>query len=125
MTRTVGWTDVLPAPVSAVASGSTFALADGAPIVVDADAAAPVGEYLGQLLGHATAVRRGTERPPGGIAVLLDPSAPDGSEAYQLEVDAGGVTIRARTAVGLFWGVQTLRQLLPADLGGAIERCPA
>ena len=119
VTRTVGWTDVLPAPVSAVASGATFTLAEGAPIVANSDAAAPIGEYLSRLLGHGTAVRRAASPAAGGIAVLLDPAAPEGPEAYQLDVDADGVTIRARTAVGLFWGVQTLRQLLPAG-GGAI-----
>src|SRR5262245_27232195 len=116
--RPVGWADVLPAPASAVASGSTFTLADGAPIVATSDAAAPVAAYLSTLLEHGTTVRRGSDRPPGGIAVMQDPSAPKGPEAYQLDIDPDGVTIRARTAVGLFWGVQTLRQLMPS--GGAI-----
>src|SRR5690348_4049353 len=102
VTRTVGWTDVLPAPVSAVASGATFTLVEGAPIVANSDAAAPIGEYLSRLLGHGTAVRRAASPAAGGIAVRLDPAAPEGSEAYQLDVDADGVTIRARTAVGLF-----------------------
>ena len=39
----------------------------------------------------------------------LSSSASD--EAYELEVSTTGVTIRARSTNGLFWGVQTLRQL--------------
>nr|BFE83359.1 hypothetical protein GCM10020093_059600 [Planobispora longispora] len=40
----------------------------------------------------------------------MDPA----DEAYELTVDAEGVRIRASRPVGLFRGVQTLRQLLPA-----------
>jgi len=37
----------------------------------------------------------------------------EGEEAYTLEVTQTGVDIRARTPRGVFYGVQTLRQLLP------------
>lgn len=38
-----------------------------------------------------------------------------GDEAYQIEVNAVGATIRARTAAGAFYGCQTLRQLAMPD----------
>ncbi len=121
--RAVSWTDVLPAPVSAVASDAIFRLSDGASIVTqpDSSAAADVGEYLSALLGHGTTVRPGAEPPAGGIALLIDEVAPDGDESYQLDIEANGVTVRARAAAGLFWGVQTLRQLMPGDLTGSIS----
>ena len=49
----------------------------------------------------------------GGIELAIDPSV-KGDEAYRLAVTPHGVTIRAASDRGLFWGVQTLRQLLPA-----------
>ena len=41
-----------------------------------------------------------------------DPSL--GLEGYQLEVGGEGITVRGNSAAGVFYGVQTLRQLLPA-----------
>lgn len=50
------------------------------------------------------------------MALLLEPGR--GEEEYALHVDRDGVTIRAGGGAGLFWGVQTLRQLMP--VGGII-----
>lgn len=54
------------------------------------------------------------------IALKLDPAVA-GEEAYRLDVDPRGIEIRASTGEGLFWGVQTLRQLLPSGVSGAAK----
>jgi hexosaminidase len=119
--RSVVFADVLPAPMSLTpAAGVAFAIADGTPIVAQ-DAAAPVGDYLAAMLGHGLTVRPGREPTNGAIALLLDPAGSDNDEGYQLDVAQDGVTIRARKPAGLFWGVQTLRQLLPGDPSGAVS----
>jgi hypothetical protein len=41
--------------------------------------------------------------------------APGGRDAYRLAIDSNGLTLAAGDAPGLFYGVQTLRQLLRSD----------
>lgn len=49
----------------------------------------------------------------GAILLALDPAFPDTSRgAYALVADAGGVRVTARGHAGLFYGLQTLRQLV-------------
>jgi hexosaminidase len=62
---------------------------------------------------------------PGGVAMqpadLLEISKEGGDEAYALRVSPSGVVIQSRGSRGLFWGVQTLKQLIRANMrDGAI-----
>jgi hexosaminidase len=48
--------------------------------------------------------------------ILLQDNAVQHAEGYLLDVEKDGIVIRARTAAGAFYAVQTLRQLLPANV---------
>jgi N-acetyl-beta-hexosaminidase len=108
---------VVPAPLHSVASpGVSFVLRPHTVIYSDPGAAA-VAEYLAGLLRPATGYPLPVRLRPGGRRgiVLRLGGAPDaGAEGYRLDVTATGIALRARSAAGLFAGVQTLRQLLPA-----------
>ena len=54
------------------------------------------------------------------IELKLDPAV-QGEEAYRLAVTPEQVTISASSDRGLFWGVQTLRQLLPLSKAAPVE----
>lgn len=119
--RTLG--DVVPAPVAVLpAPGTTYVLAPGTRIHAQAGSAeaARIGSYLAGILRPSTGyplpvVGATTPRPANGIFLLLSGAgARVGGQGYRLTATKEAVVIRANTPAGLFAGVQTLRQLLPA-----------
>ena len=115
---------LVPAPASmSVANGPSFAVTASTAIVVDADneEVAATAEWLAGILrpstGFAIPVTRGAGLPPAPAIVLrLRPDAMQAPESYRLVATAASVEISAATAAGIFRGVQTLRQLLPAGI---------
>ncbi|WP_276320585.1 family 20 glycosylhydrolase [Amycolatopsis suaedae] len=119
---------LVPVPVSAQAvAGVTHTLSASTKIYTQAGSAPAraVGDYLAGVLRRSTGfplpvADAPSQTPADGINLLL--SGADsrvGDQGYQLDVAAGSVALRARTAAGLFGGVQTLRQLLPAKVESA------
>jgi hexosaminidase len=83
-----------------------------------------VGHWLRTVLREATGLplREGRELDDtegDGIGLRLDPEL--GPEEYHLVSDSSGVLIDGGSAAGVFWGAQTLRQLLGPD---AYRRAP-
>ena len=124
-------TAVVPAPLSLEARPGSFTLDPETRIIVPEGRpeARPVADYLADLLRRPTgfalpveaaADAPGQASPPAGaIALRLeDLESRLGSEGYLLEVGAEGVLVRAAAPAGLFYGVQTLRQLLPPAVEG-------
>ena len=58
----------------------------------------------------------------GNITLTLDEAVDVvNDEGYLLEVTKQGVNVTARTAQGLFYGMQTFMQLLPAEIESATK----
>jgi hexosaminidase len=110
----------------------SFTVAGGMPIIVapgDAEATR-IGRYLAALIGTSadTIAPRVVEAsalasvssgpaPAGSISLVIDATrAALGPEGYELIVTPERVTITAPRPAGLFYGTQTLRQLLPAAI---------
>src|SRR5690349_12728136 len=120
---------VVPAPVSVTPDPAVrYRLGPDAVVFTSGGAdARQVGHYLAGLLRPATRFRLPVITTPAlpkalpGISLVLGGADPRvGAEGYQLDSTASGVTIRAARPAGLFNGVQTLRQLLPASLSGTL-----
>ncbi len=115
---------LVPAPVSLEETGRGFALTAETRIVFTGSGAdaARTAELLAEALRPATGlplpVVAGDETAVN--AVVLQISSTDlGDEAYRLEVSGERVVITADSGAGLFYGTQTLRQLLPHAVFGA------
>ncbi|WP_137989183.1 beta-N-acetylhexosaminidase [Streptomyces vilmorinianum] len=111
---------IVPAPASVAPGGQPYAITAATRIRVDEDDAESraVGDYLAGILrpstGHPLPVVDADEAR-GGIRLRL--SAEDealGDEGYRLQSGRTGITLTAHRPAGLFRGVQTLRQQLPA-----------
>jgi hypothetical protein len=79
----------------------------------DAFAASLLAEEIGSRTAARARVVEGSE---GEIVLARDAGlAEAGDQGYRLEVKPGGVRASARTGAGLFYAVQTLRQLVRAE----------
>jgi len=114
---------VIPRPVSAELSPTdAFHLTDATWVTYDpeASAAEPVARFLSNLIGNTAETR------PRVVAIAGPDSGPSihlslagsvetlGNEGYELVIETYRVELTAATPAGLFYGVQTMRQLMPA-----------
>ena len=114
---------MIPKPASLELRGKGFRLGPEARIIVThrSPRALAVGVRLARLLRRSTGYRLPVRRPilpPTSPAIVLarTRSRSLGREGYRLRVTREAVRLSARTGEGLFRGVQTLRQLLPAKV---------
>ncbi|MEV7232580.1 beta-N-acetylhexosaminidase [Streptomyces sp. NPDC051020] len=112
---------IVPAPAEVKAGGSPYTITAGTKIRVDDDSgeARRIGTYLAGVLRPSTGYALPVTDRGGGDGIRLRLGSDDselGAEGYTLKSSHGSVTITARGPAGLFHGVQTLRQLLPADV---------
>ncbi|AZM46284.1 beta-N-acetylhexosaminidase [Streptomyces sp. WAC 06738] len=128
--------DLIPAPRSAARTSdtATFALGQGT-VLAAGEGAEGVARWLRAEIGAATGLplapgdpaaadaladAADAPGPDGVIRLAVDPAlalagrpaGAAGAEAYRLEIGPGGVRLTGGGPAGLFWGAQTLRQLL-------------
>ncbi|MFD7322817.1 beta-N-acetylhexosaminidase [Streptomyces sp. NPDC059875] len=110
---------IVPAPASVAPGGQPYTITAATRIRVDEDSrqSRAVADYLAGLLrpstGHPLPVVDEYEAV-GGIRLRLTRDAALGDEGYRLQSGRSGITLTAHRPTGLFRGVQTLRQQLPA-----------
>ncbi|MCJ7692471.1 MAG: beta-N-acetylhexosaminidase, partial [Sedimentisphaerales bacterium] len=116
---------VIPKPMEMKAGSGNFALKHTTAIYYQSGCCEvkEVAKYLGERLRPATGfglvvIEEGKSKPFPNSFLLTTENADDslGEEGYELVVTGDKVVLRAPKAAGLFYGVQTIRQLLPAEI---------
>ncbi|HEX6227213.1 MAG TPA: beta-N-acetylhexosaminidase [Chryseolinea sp.] len=108
---------VIPKPVSANAGGSAFILTENTTIVTESSSAglADVANYLAENLKAMTglSVNVASKEDEGAILLTLQGGSSSlGDEGYELQVNEKQVKIIANKPAGVFYGIQTLRQMI-------------
>jgi len=113
--------DVLPRPSVVEPHDGQFAV--DATTTIAADTANPdvarVAELLKEYVRRASGIRLESAAAPAARAITLAISAGANPEAYELTVAPDRVSLVGGGPAGLFYGFQTLRQLMP--VGGEYE----
>lgn len=118
----IGAPQLVPMPESLSVSGAApFVLDSTTSIVTDGGAdAGRSADWLAMLLrkssGFRINVNRGAPAAGKSIRLRLGGRASLGDEGYELTATADSIVVVAQRGAGLFHGVQTLRQLFPAQV---------
>ena len=73
------------------------------------------GQYLVEMLSLASEFDIEFVKDNGNIQLILDQSI-ENIEGYQLSISYDKITITGKTPAGIFYGIQTLRQLMPTTI---------
>jgi hexosaminidase len=113
---------IIPVPVSQQQGRGSFELSAATVLVVPSkqQAVQKIAAYFSDKIKPATGLTLKTAETPGGSAIQFvlntKQDAKLGNEGYLLESSPATVKISANTPAGLFYGAQTLLQLLPKEI---------
>lgn len=111
---------IIPRPTSYVAAKSgKFVFHPETLIVYSAKEAKPVATYFAGEISAATGMKlKVADKGAGKTTVRLElkKNFKLGDEAYTLDVSSTTIRLVAKTPAGLFYGLQTVRQMMPPEI---------
>ncbi len=112
--------NIIPLPKELTETGESFTLDSKTKIIVAAEELKPIAEFLaGKLQASADLspeILIGDEPTANSIYIGVDPTLTLKEEGYTLQSGKKGVIIKGKSAHGAFYGMQSLLQLLPAEV---------
>jgi hexosaminidase len=114
--------NIIPRPAELQTGRGSLTLTAASAIRYNQPKGRAVAEMLAARLGAATGFKLKVSQGSGGAIQLIlnaSPDAQSGAQGYRLEVSSGSAVIRANEPAGLYYGTQTLLQLLPPEIESA------
>lgn len=117
---------IIPAPAAMTVQSGCYELTANTVIMAKTDEERQVGAFLADLLSKTAGIvpRIGDAKTGISLRIAEISTGPEGStltpggEGYTLTVTTNGIEIVGQSARGLFWGVESLLQLLPPAVYG-------
>lgn len=114
---------IIPEPVKINISTGKFILTDNAKILTDKNLL-NISEFLKNLIFPATGINLKIKEFDEITVInensinlqLIEDENKIGSEGYILSITPKNINVSAKTPAGIFYGIQTIRQLLPAEI---------
>ena len=108
--------NVIPTPVKLTQQKGEFSLPSNVSMAYNTDEGKAIAQYLANKLKTSTGCEVSLGVKKGTVNIVINPSMKMNDEGYRLQVTPKGVTIKAKTGKGAFYGMQTFLQLLPAEV---------
>ena len=110
---------LIPIPVSVEATGQSYELTDHTVVYTSGDY-----EFIDHLIREVKALSgltidvapMSSMRDDGNIYISLKELDNPNEEAYELEITPDYILLHANTERGLFYGIQSLRQMMPKEV---------
>lgn len=112
---------VIPVPVSLLELKGNFVFSEKSKIIISEINVETklVADFFATIVKNPTgitlSVEQGNKPVNGSVFMMLDTIIKN-SEGYLLTVTSKKIIVRAKSAIGLFYAVQTLRQLMPVEV---------
>ena len=113
--------NIIPIPVKTQTLKGEFVLPQKVVIAYQTTDGKNIAQYMADKLKVSTGYEVRLSDKKGNITIQITPSLKMAEEGYRLSVTAKGMTIKAKTAKGAFYGMQSFMQLLPAQVESATK----
>lgn len=110
---------IIPQPVDVQILSGSWTLSEGSTVTYSSDDARAVADMLVSKLNSPTGFKISAKKGSSGSIQLNLNSKADpkiGNEGYTISSSSKGVVVAANAPAGLFYGMQTLMQLFPAEI---------